>query len=350
MVDSFLVRAGRLAGVCKRRATIGSMGLRIGGNEVCNLLKHGNTKGAAVVGVVLKLAPVASKRVSMFKRGVGNGRGQVCPEVNTVVRAPKFCPGLAKARGLRVFTGLHNATTPGTMGATLRVINLPCGSGGLFDGCSLNVGRELNVTGTVLRSPRLLVLSRPAGKLSPVNVTRMEGFVGSLDGRHKGAVLVSDRVLSRVRLLTSSVNVVSRNILLRRDYVRRLRGGGDHCVLLRISSVPGTIVLLRQRFTMRSCSMRSSRALELCSASLSVTTIGGTLVLRSMSIVDSNLYGSALRSCFGGVAKKRNVTWARSSEVSWATPRRIYLTSIIHDSLCTFFHLILLSTRKEGER
>lgn len=309
-VDSLIVRAGGLAGVCKRRATIGSIGLRIGPNQVCKLLKHGKTNGAAVVGVVLNLAPVASNRISIFKRGVGNRRGHVCPHVKTVVRAPNFCPGLANARGLRVFTGLQKTPRPGTIGGTLRIIKLPCGSGGLFDGCSLNVGRHLNVTGTVLRSPRLLVLSRPAGKLSPVNVTRIEGFVGGLDIRHNGAVLVSDRVLSRVSLLTSSVNVVSRKILLRRDDVRRLRGGGQGCVRLRISSVPGTSLVLRERFRIASCTIRSRRGLQLCSATLSVTTVGGTLIIRSMTIVDSRVYGSALRSCFGRVAKKRKVTWA----------------------------------------
>lgn len=88
--------------------------------------------------------------------------------------------------------------------------------------CSLKVGRHLNLTKTLLKHPPVLVLSRPAGNLSPSNVRRVHGLMGSLPDLCSYAILVSSRVLSRVRLVTSSVKVLGRKQLLFRKDVGSL--------------------------------------------------------------------------------------------------------------------------------
>lgn len=109
------------------------------------------------------------------------------------------------------------------MNRILEVISLRSAKQGETKRFSVNVGRHLKVTVTLLGDPRLLVLSRPAGKLSPVNVRRLHSLVHSFSSG-KVAIVLSDRVLSRIRLVTSSVNVVSGNILKCRKPVGGSRG------------------------------------------------------------------------------------------------------------------------------
>lgn len=69
--------------------------------------------------------------------------------------------------------------------------------GGLVHGCSTNGGRGVNVVSTVLRRPRMLILSRPFGFLSPDSRSVVGRLLGTCGRRAKTAVLMSDRGLGR---------------------------------------------------------------------------------------------------------------------------------------------------------
>lgn len=129
----------------------------------------------------------------------------------------------------------------------LRVIRLAGANGGQTKRFSLNVGRQLNVTVTLLGDPRLLVLSRPAGNLSPLKVRRLQRLVHSFP-YGKVAIVLSDRVLSRIRRVTSRINVVTNNILkcrkrlhtnrsLRRLFVSIVHEGNGRKCWVRVTCV-----------------------------------------------------------------------------------------------------------------
>lgn len=142
--------------------------------------------------------------------------------MKTLVRGPPVCRGLSTERGLGMERLLLNASR-GEVSRILRVMSLAGAKGGGTKRFSLKVGRELNVTVTLLKRPRLLVLSRPAGKLSPVNVRRLQRLVQFFP-RRKVAMVLSDRVLSRMRLLTSGIKVVSNKVLKCRKTLGRKSG------------------------------------------------------------------------------------------------------------------------------
>lgn len=80
--------------------------------------------------------------------------------------------------------------------------------GGLVHGCSTKGGRGVNVVSTVLRCPRLLVLSRPFGFLSPDSRSVVGRLLGECGRRRRTAIVVSDRGLGRAMSIYPQVTLL----------------------------------------------------------------------------------------------------------------------------------------------
>lgn len=301
---SCVVRAMNLQGTCGSGVIMSSMGVRVSGKTVCNFINPGNTKGDAIVGVVLDLVRPSTKRIRLLNRGIADRDCRVFGGINSVVRGPCFCSGVATERGLRLRYRCVKFPGGRQVSRILRLISLRGIRGGRIYRCSLNVGRQLTVTETVLTGPRFLVLSRPVGTLSPRNVHRVQALFRQLGRRSKAAVFVSDRVLSRISLLTSAVKVVRRKGLLARLPVRRVRGRRASCVDLRISSIAHITTLLRG-VEVAGFDMLSGRFVRVCSSSVSNGTLSGTVVRGKVNLRDVKHGRSALRSFFFRLARRR---------------------------------------------
>lgn len=180
----------RLSGSCREGAIIRSLSFTIPRKGIFTLLNDGNTKGDAAVGVVLKLIGGRTKAIAIPARAA----------VNCSPRAPCFPPFLATVRILICCTGLRGLPRGAVRRRTrglLTYIKLRGDRAGVHR-CSGNVLRQLTLTRTLLKGPRVLVLSRPYTKLSTVKQIRVLRLVHHL-GRSKGAVLVGSRVLDSVR-------------------------------------------------------------------------------------------------------------------------------------------------------
>lgn len=160
-----------LAGGCGRGATMSGLSLGVGRNRVCNLLKIGNTKGAAAVGVLAALVVPASNRTRLLNRDVGASETTMGRVVKVSPRRDTTTVGLATERGLRLVTRICNFSGGTTGTGTDRLVRhfsvrrfRGHGTGGL----SNNRIEELDVTVTLVSRPGVLFLSRPALKLSIV--------------------------------------------------------------------------------------------------------------------------------------------------------------------------------------
>ncbi len=206
-----LVRVGGLAGRCNSGGTMGGVDFGTGSNRVLNFLKPGNTNGSAAVGVVANCLSSASNRtvvgnVSVLRSPVGTGG-----RVNCLPRLPPLCLSVAMERCLCFVCSLGNYALP--QGARLGRVYRLIGVSGIFSevvgGLSGNCHRHMNLTRTLINGPGILILSRPAMNLSPGRVVRVEALVGGLNGGR--AMVLSDRVLDRIRTIYSEVMVVGRN-------------------------------------------------------------------------------------------------------------------------------------------
>lgn len=181
-------------------------------------------------------------------------------------------------------------------------------NGGDIHGFSLNVERQLKVTVTLLGAPRFLVLSRPVGKLSPTKVIRIEGLLGSLGGRCKVAVLISDRVLRRLCRATARFVLVSGKGVVRRVSSRRLGRQYGQRVTVGTASPRGTLLMLRRGLRARGFGLVPSKAVHLCSCLSSLRGITTILSSTRVLIAKLSMSNSALRSCFlDGVKNSRGI-------------------------------------------
>lgn len=219
--------------------------LAVHGKRVFKLLKPGNTNGSAAVLVVLKLARPASNSIRVYnvssaERPVRMGQG-----VNCLPRSIKFCSSVANSRGLVCATHLGNVSSTRTGIGTLRLvrrIKLTKRVGGGAKGCSHNVHRQLKLTSILVGGPRVVVLSRPASKVSPTNIRRFVRLVERLDQGRKLAILFSSRRLSRIRGIYSHIKLFGDKGLIALVSVSSLGSGRR-----RLSSVCGRCVRRKKR-------------------------------------------------------------------------------------------------------
>lgn len=303
-----IFRTVGVAGGCHGALTLGRMSVSMVRKSVCKFVKRGNTNGAAVVHLLAKLTRPAANGVTLFNRDGGGLTGRH-RHVNYVVRDPSLCLSVATCRGLRMRHLRHNVPKGNYVSGTLTLINLGSAKGGGTGSFSLNVQRELTLTVTLLKGPRFLMLSRPVGKLSPAKVVRLEGLLGELGGRHKVAVLVSDRVLARLRRLTGECNVLRRKGLLRRVATARLSGHYGGRLLLRIGSMTTTDILLRDGLGASGFSIVPSGDVRLCSCIRGTKGMSTLLDTGGVAVCRLTRSKSDLRACCAGLVKKYRGSW-----------------------------------------
>lgn len=191
------VELGKLAGSFRGRGMLGGVARSFRGKGVRKVVKFGNSKGAMVFGYVYKFLRPRDNAILM-KKGRVKGRLSFPSSMNVVVRGPNFFLSLDNFTGLGELTSLGRHVSSSSIETAVHTLKLSPLSGGGMKRCSLKVHRHLNVTRTVVRSPRLLVLSRPFGNLSGRKTKRIYRLLQKL-GRQKGAVLVTTRGVLRVR-------------------------------------------------------------------------------------------------------------------------------------------------------
>lgn len=199
------------------------------GPKMCNLLKTGNTNGAALVHVLYTILRSASKRMLLSKGRMASVKTSCQGILNCLPRSFKCCPGCATIRFLVCVTTLGKVPggiTGGHIARLLRIISLDRITGGGMGAFSNNVGREMKVTRTLLGGPGVLVLSRPATKLSPGRHIHFHGLLSRCT--NSGVMVLSARVMSSVRTVTSRILLVGgKGFMLRNAIPRLVRGTGN---------------------------------------------------------------------------------------------------------------------------
>lgn len=131
--------------------------------------------------------------------------------LNCLPRGCKFCPSLSICSCVVCVTSvgkLHPVITGGETLGLLRRIKVTRGQGGGVHALSKKVVQEIKVTRTVLGSPQVLMLSRPATNLSPGREVQFQGLIDRLSRSH--LILLSARVISSIRCITGRVVLVGR--------------------------------------------------------------------------------------------------------------------------------------------
>lgn len=156
--------------------TLSRLSFGVQGNYLATLIKPSKTKGAALVHLVTNLLSTASNSLSILKVSIGTRSRTIRSELDCVPRGFKLCRRLSIDRGVGLCTSLRNVPLrieARQFRGLLRVAKLTGFAGHRTNGLSNNVGRGLDLTYALIHSPRLLLLSRPAMKMSPFSEQRL---------------------------------------------------------------------------------------------------------------------------------------------------------------------------------
>lgn len=252
-----LLRIGRLGRCFKINGTsvigtISSIAFSVCRNRAFKLINRSNSNGAAANQDVVRLCGPASNRVVFSKGsmdGLGSGRSRLgfYHSVRVVFRSP--CTSLGPHVAIRSVV-TRNLSVRNLIGAgrrhhtgirrLLRAINL---GGSRTDHCprrfSNNRHRHVNVTHTLTIRPHFVVTSRPVSTLSISVRTRIIGLLGSLRRRGNLACLFVTRSLSVIGCVSSHVNIVRFNHLLRMKPTSSICAGPlRSCATDLVSTIP----------------------------------------------------------------------------------------------------------------
>lgn len=194
---------------CRRR-TLGSIDLRVPRKRFIKVVKRANSKGSALVRRLGNLVGTASKGLLCRKRGVCRSKcsvGGLHARMKLIFRCPRcrlfrisildsiyFKPGGRKLSGRRY---------RGRTERTLRLMKFPRGCCGRSPfRLSKNRGHHITVTKVLTVRPGMLILSRPATKLSPGKQSRVLSRMGLL---RRGAKVAMVLISRDVRSITGCI-------------------------------------------------------------------------------------------------------------------------------------------------
>lgn len=208
----------KISGVFNGSAIISGISIAIRPNGIRILLNRGNTNGSAIVGVVDNVCRPSGKRVRISNRaihvpGIRTTHGL---NVTMVRRRLGVIPRLSVVRGLFLNTlpaGI-NFVGGDTVGdgthRTLGLVNLGRSISAPVNRLNITHRRVIRVTGTLVRSTSVLVLSRPATTLAHGRYRRLFIVVKRLGTENINVMFVSRR-LSRVTHINSIIAILHSN-------------------------------------------------------------------------------------------------------------------------------------------
>lgn len=186
-------------------------GLVLAGNIIAFVANRGNSKGAAVTGVLSN--GVAARRGAV---GVGKvrrrGTGSPFIGILCIPRSLSLVPKAVRRGVLRC----SNVGGLGAVGGLLREFGfsgpLSCRVGNCKRGLSNKRGRGLKMSLASKGGMSLVVFSRPAGKFSSLNVGVVDSCVGRRGGRGRVVIVSRSRRLVGGVPGTRVVSVAGRRI------------------------------------------------------------------------------------------------------------------------------------------
>lgn len=238
------------------------MGLRA--NDFATVIKRANDNGSALVTVLSKLLIPARNRLHMNRIMVsGQTSGGTLTElqrkINCIFRFPRDRLFTRAILGSIVFNPLGLNISPTRTGrrtlATLRTLGLPdsLGRQSPFRLSNKRV-QQITVTNILTVRPDILVLSRPATKLSPRTDASLLSLISRLR-RGNAAVLVVARRVRRTTHFTSRILMVGRKRGTTFVAPRRLFDGTT--LLGRTNVVPPTDITFTRRLRDRNLHLTS---------------------------------------------------------------------------------------------
>lgn len=168
-----LVRIDRMDGDCKGMRTLHSMSFDMGRKRLFNLVNPSKTKGDALFHVLAALLLPSRKDTQMLSTSMQISFHAVQRDMNCVPKHFSLCRSLAMRRGLHFFTAMFRAA----IRRGCRQVHIVCRRVTPFgrhqtNTLSKKVGRGLTLYYTLIRTPGILFLSRPAANMSPISHQR----------------------------------------------------------------------------------------------------------------------------------------------------------------------------------
>lgn len=159
-----------MGGTFKSVGTIGGLSFSIHGKRLFTFLNIGKTNGSAAVSVVSNRLGGSNNDILVYNGSVSYNVNRVTTQLKIIFRGSILSHTLSIHSGLGYHTTLCNVDN-GRFGTELSRLSRVLSFGSLLshpiNGLSNNREQEVSVTHTLFRGPRVLVLSRPAAKLSP---------------------------------------------------------------------------------------------------------------------------------------------------------------------------------------
>lgn len=201
-----------------RDQTLCSIGLGVPSNDCATLVKRANDKGSAIarrLGTLLGPArnDIAVKSHVVAGGSGGGGLGSLQGGMKVIFRFPRSRLFRRAVTGSVTFKpvgfNIDRRSTVTVIGHMLPLINLSRSfvSHSPFS-LSKNRVEHMTVTNMLTVRPRILILSRPATKLSPTNEQRVVGVFGRLRVSGNLAVMLIARRVGSITACTSRIIVL----------------------------------------------------------------------------------------------------------------------------------------------
>lgn len=213
-----VVRMGKLCGSFRNGAMLRGVSTAFRGKGADLVVKRDNSKGAMLVGYVIKLLAPRGKRILCSKHGfltVKGGRGgRLQHRVKVVFRDTTLFSSVSILSGIVFPLGVFNASAlhrrAGQTVFYLSHIGLARTGSGFPNRVDKNVRGHMTVTQTVTLGPRCLFYSRPGSKLSPGASLIVSSLVRSVAQRCGVAAVVGARSVGSMVKVNRGVVCVCR--------------------------------------------------------------------------------------------------------------------------------------------
>ena len=244
MSDGFPVEVRGLSKHYGAVAAVDQVDLTVEPSDIYGYLGPNGAGKTTTLRMLLGLIRRDGGTVSLFGRDPADGIAAL-RDVAGFVESPAFYPYLSGRENLRLLGALDGGADRRSVDAALDQVGLLDRAGDRVGTYSLGMRQRLGIAGSLMRSPKLLVLDEPANGLDPAGIRDLRTLVTQLPEQGV-TVLYSSHLLAEVEEVCKRVAIVNGGRIAFEGRLDELRASFGSSYRIETSDLPRTLELAQR--------------------------------------------------------------------------------------------------------
>jgi len=238
-----------------RRFVINDLNLEVYRGDVFGFLGPNAAGKSITIRMLLGLVKPTSGEIELFGHSLQKSPKKALAKIGGIVEKPDFYLYLSARRNLEILGALSGGVNKEKNAQVLALVGLTDRAKDKVKTFSHGMKQRLGIAQALLSDPDLVVFDEPTSGLDPQGMKEVRELIVRLSQEQGITVFLSSHLLHEIEQVATRMAIINRGELMVQGDVKKLLGGLEDAVLLRVAPLERAADLLRKQTWISSISV-----------------------------------------------------------------------------------------------